>query len=435
MKKSNIIILISALLVFTSCLFEQKDIFDKTPAERMEGYLNEYQELLESSENGWILEYYPDSYLSYGGYVYFLTFNEGEVSVQFQMAADVSKEITSLYKMTPDDGPVLSFDTYNAYLHYFATPSSGEANYQGKRGDTEFKIMGKSDDESEIYLVGRKSGNPCKLVRNDEYDATEYLTACNAIKNELNYKTIVSFEFQVGDAKGEAERGGEMELNNYFYFGYPEDGVMDSEDEVLIEGEFPFCTTPDGIKLFKPVEIDGSEYDYFYYDGENNRFIAEDEYVSLNMVYTPISQQFADAEWYITKENLSPAAAAIFSEVETTLASSSDAIEYLAFGMGLSGSKKYGLEFQCTKGKGTFEYKANVKADDKLGLKYTMNNDGDAKTYLTKMLKLIDCFGRSAEKTFTVETDNFKLPTWIKLTDASNTAISIKFVKGKIAYN
>ena len=433
MKKSTILILISSLLAFTSCLFEQKEAFDKTPAERMEGYLSEYQELLESSADGWILEYYPNSDLTYGGYVYFLTFNEGEVSVQFQMAADVSKEITSLYKMTPDDGPILSFDTYNAYLHYFATPSSSE--YQGKRGDTEFKIMGKSEDESEIYLVGRKSGNPCKLVRNDEYDATEYLTACIAIKNELNYKTIVSFEFQVGDAKGEAEKGGKMDLSNYFYFGYPEDGTMDSESEVLIEGGFPFCTTPDGIRLFKPIEIEGSEYDYFYFDAQNNKFVTEDEYVSINMIYTPISQQFTEAEWYITKSNLSPAAAAIFSEVETTLASSSDAIEYIAFGTGLSGSTKYGLEFQCTNGKGTFEYNTTIKADNKLGLKYTMTNDGDAKTYLTKLLKLIDCFGRSAEKTFTVETDNLKSPTWIKLTDASNTAISIKFVKGKVAYN
>lgn len=433
MKKSTILILISSLLAFTSCLFEQKEVFDKTPAERMEGYLSEYQELLESSVDGWVMEYYPDNTLAYGGYVYFLTFNEGEVTVQFQMAADVSKEITSLYKMTPDDGPILSFDTYNAYLHYFATPSSSE--YQAKHGDTEFKIMGKSEDESEIYLVGRKSGNPCKLVRNDEYDATEYLTACNAIKNELNFKTIVSFEFQVGDAKGEAEKGGKMDLSNYFYFGYPEDGTMDSESEVLIEGGFPFCTTPDGIRLFKPIEIEGSEYDYFYFDAQNNKFVTEDEYVSINMIYTPISQQFTEAEWYIAKSNLSPAVAAIFSEVETTLASSSDAIEYIAFGTGLSGSTKYGLEFQCTKGKGTFEYKTNVKADDKLGLKYTMTNDGDAKAYLTKLLKLIDCFGRSAEKTFTVETDNFKLPTWIKLTDASNTAISIKFVKGKVAYN
>ena len=146
MKKSTILILISSLLAFTSCLFEQKEAFDKTPAERMEGYLNEYQELLESSADGWILEYYPNSDLTYGGYVYFLTFNEGEVTVQFQLAADVSKEITSLYKMTPDDGPILSFDTYNAYLHYFATPSSSE--YLGKRGDTEFKIHPSADDSS-----------------------------------------------------------------------------------------------------------------------------------------------------------------------------------------------------------------------------------------------------------------------------------------------
>lgn len=432
MKKSNIIILISSLLVFTSCLFEQKDIFDKTPAERMEAYLNEYQELLESSVDGWILEYYPDNFQSYGGYVYFLTFNEGEVSAQFQMAADVSKPITSLYKMTPDDGPVLSFDTYNAYLHYFANPSSSE--YQGKGGDTEFKIMGKSDDESEIYLVGRKSGNPCKLVRNDEWDATEYLTACNAIKNELNYKTISALEFQVGDAKGEAEKGGDMEFNNYLYFGYPEDGVMDSEDEVLIEGEFPFCTTPDGIRLFKPVEIDGAEYDYFYYDAENNKFMTEDEYVSINVIYTPISQQFSNSEWYITKNNLSTAAAGIFAQSEASLANNGDAIEYLALGMTLNNGTTYGLEFKCTKGLGTFGMNATVKADDEIGFKYTMKGEGDQQKYLVNMLKIIDCFGRLTEKTFKMETDNYKNPSYIKITDKSDASISIKLIKTKTVY-
>ena len=75
MKKSTILILISSLLALTSCLFEQKEVFEKTPAERMEGYLSEYQELLESSVDGWVMEYYPDNTLAYGGYVYFLTFN------------------------------------------------------------------------------------------------------------------------------------------------------------------------------------------------------------------------------------------------------------------------------------------------------------------------------------------------------------------------
>ena len=285
-----------------------------------------------------------------------------------------------------------------------------------------------------MTLVGRKSGNPCKLVRNDEWDATEYLTACNAIKNELNYKTISALEFQVGDAKGEAEKGGDMEFNNYLYFGYPEDGVMDSEDEVLIEGEFPFCTTPDGIRLFEPVEIDGAEYDYFYYDGENNRFITEDEYVSINVIYTPISQQFSDSEWYITKNNLSTAAAGIFAQSEASLANNGDAIEYLALGMTLNNGTTYGLEFKCTKGLGTFGMNATVKADDEIGFKYTMKGEGDQQKYLVNMLKIIDCFGRLTEKTFKMETDNYKNPSYIKLTDKSDASISIKLIKTKTVY-
>lgn len=432
MKKSNIILFLSALLVFTSCLFEQKDLFDRTPAERMDAFLNEYQTLLESADNGWMMEYYPDSDLSYGGYVYFLTFADGEVSAQFQLADDVSKAVTSLYKMTPDDGPVLSFDTYNSYIHYFATPSAGD--YQGYRGDTEFKIMGKSKDNSEIYLVGRKSGNPCTLIRNEDYNSTDYLKACNKIREELNYPSITMMEFQVGDIVGETVSNGEMVLNQHFYFEYPEDGADDSEDEVLVEGDFLFCTTPEGLKLYEPVEIDGVDYDFFYFDSENNRFVSEDEYVSINMVYTPISEQVSESEWFFTRSNLSPAAAAIFAQVESTLAGNGDAIEYLALGTGLNKGTMFGLEFKCKKGSGTFGMNTNAKAADKIGLKYSMKGEGDQVKYLSNMLKIIDCFGRLNEKTFTIETDNFKSPTMIKLTDDSDSSISMTLVKEKIAY-
>jgi hypothetical protein len=63
-----------------------------------------------------------------------------------------------------------------------------------------------------------------------------------------------------------------------------------------------------------------------------------------------------------------------------------------------------------------------------------MNGDGKQQEYLVSMLKMVDTFGRASEKTFTVETDNFKSPTWMKLTDKSNPAISIKLVKGQVAY-
>lgn len=430
MKKLNIIIFLSGLLLFTSCLFEQKDFFDKTPAERMDAFLSDYQSLLESAENGWFLEYYPDNDVAYGGYVYSLTFYDGEVSALFQLANDVSVPMTSLYKMTPDDGPVLSFDTYNPYIHYFATPSGGAENYQGYRGDTEFKIMGRSDDETRIYLVGRKSGNPCTLVMNEDYEnPAEYLEACNAIRDEINYSTITSIEFQVGDYVGEATTNGEALLNNFFYFEYSE-----GEDSEVIEGAFPFCTTPEGISLFEPIKIDGVEYDFFYYDDKKNRFISDDDYVSINMIYTPISQQLTESEWYITRSNLSASAASQFGVAETALENTGDQIEYLAIGTTLNNGKTFGLQFKCKKGAGTFALNSNVKDTDMIGFKYAMKGEGDQTKYLANMIKIIDFFGRSSEKTFKVQTDNFKNPTWIKITDNANSAFSIKLVKEKTVY-
>lgn len=431
MKKFNIIFLLTGLLLCTSCLFEQKEIFDETPAERMESFLNEYQDILEAAENGWILEYYPDSEVSYGGYVYHLSFADGNVTALFQLSDQLDKSVTSMYKMVPDDGPVLSFDTYNAYIHYFATPSGGAANYQGYRGDTEFKIMGKNSDESVIYLVGKKSGNPCTLTYFEDEDPVAYLEACNAIMDELNYPSITAIQFQVGDLVGEMQSNGVMGLTNLLYYAYPE---SEGDDATYIEGALPFCTTPEGIRPFQPIDIDGVEYDFFYYDGESNRFVSDDEYVSINFIYTPISEQFVSAEWYITKENLSPAAATIFAEVEQALIDAGDKIEYLAIGKGMNKGKTFGIEFQCKNGYGTFTMNNSIKGEDKVGMKYAMKGEGAQTTYLPKMRNIINCFGLTAEKTFKVETDNFKNPTWVKLTDTANSAFSVKLVNKKVNY-
>ena len=66
---------------------------------------------------------------------------------------------TSLYKMTTDNGPVLSFDTNNYAFHYFATPSGSSRNlygesglYQAYKGDFEFMILSATADE--VVLKG-----------------------------------------------------------------------------------------------------------------------------------------------------------------------------------------------------------------------------------------------------------------------------------------
>ena len=41
-------------------------------------------------------------------------------------------------------GPVLTFNTYNKFMHEFATPSV--SSYQAKQGDYEFYLTSKSDN-------------------------------------------------------------------------------------------------------------------------------------------------------------------------------------------------------------------------------------------------------------------------------------------------
>ena len=148
-------------LTLQSCLMEEKQLFDKSPAERMDAYLSEYNALLESSENGWLLEYYAEEDQSYGGYPYILKFAEGQVTAYFQLADDLEEAKTSYYKVTSDDGPVLTFDTYNEYIHFFATPDID--NYQAYEGDYEFRILDKNEDSSEITIQGKRTGNYMKL--------------------------------------------------------------------------------------------------------------------------------------------------------------------------------------------------------------------------------------------------------------------------------
>ena len=192
MKKIYLVLLAVLGMTVTSCLMEEKELFDKTPAERMEAYLDEYHELLASSEGGWLLQYYAEENQSYGGYAYVLKFTTADVTAWFQLASDVATSVTSLYKMTPDDGPVLAFDMYNEYLHYFATPDV--SNYEALHGDYEFRIIGKSEDNSEIYLKGRRSGNALKLVKFSG-DPVEYLNGCNAVMSGMAspaYKIVVN---------------------------------------------------------------------------------------------------------------------------------------------------------------------------------------------------------------------------------------------------
>ena len=129
-------------LALSSCLKDQEDVFDGNASES-----------LMSSENGWALDYYPDRNQSYGGFAYAIKFTGSSATVSSALLPGVSE--TSLYKMTTDNGPMLSFDSYNTLMHFFATPSGD--NYEAYDGDFEFVIDSVASDLVKIH--GKRSGN------------------------------------------------------------------------------------------------------------------------------------------------------------------------------------------------------------------------------------------------------------------------------------
>ena len=142
MKKIFSILLISAATAsFTACsTIESDEIFDKSAAERLNEATDKYTNLLTKAPYGWAFEYYPTGDADDGALLYALKFNnDGTVDV----AGDPSQEHhvmaeSSIWDIILDQGPVLSFSTYNNLIHMWSDPNS---DGEGYLGDYEFSFV------------------------------------------------------------------------------------------------------------------------------------------------------------------------------------------------------------------------------------------------------------------------------------------------------
>ncbi len=240
-----------ALLTFTlqSCSNKEEEIFEESPSVRLQALMDKTQATLVSSENGWVMDYFPDRDLSYGGFLYILKFNKQSVEAYCELSDDLSESIESLYKLSNDDGAVLSFDSYNEFLHFFATPSSGR--YEAYDGDFEFKIMKVEDDL--ITLKGKRSGNTIYLHRLKE-EPVQYLEKCvQTSENIFAPKASGTYGGTAIEALVDPDvRYITIYLNGGEYGQY-------------------FLPTPTGVRFVEPLEINGATISELSYN--NIKFI------------------------------------------------------------------------------------------------------------------------------------------------------------------
>lgn len=256
--KTNKILLYTLLalpaLLMQSCLKDQEDIFDKPYSQRMEEYLQAAQDSLVSAPYGWAFDYYPENNQSYGGFTYTIAFSKDADTVRFENNPDDGK-LVSLYKMKEDDGPVLSFDTYNNFLHKYATPSNGK--YQGYKGDFEFVID--SVGNGVVKVHGKKTGNTLYLRKLTE-PASSYMAKVvdmgdSFFPSEVDL-TIGGKPYQIvftdlTNRQADIYEGGQYLTTSAYNF------------------------TDKGLRLYQPLTINGVRVQDFTYDDDKLTMSAE----------------------------------------------------------------------------------------------------------------------------------------------------------------
>lgn len=327
MKINNLYKMMIGLLLcaplFQSCLKDDDEIFDKNPSQRLQEYMAEAKEVLMSAEKGWLLEMYPHSKQAYGGYAFIVRFDEEKVYASSEFS-DSDVEVSSLYKMTDDDGPVLSFDTYNALLHLLSTPSS--SNYQAFQGEFEFVVLSATPDL--VTLRGKKTNNIMYMRKMTESQQT-YLDKLNAIDNSL----ILS---GFGGTVGGTQVVGTIDTDYRQITFTPSGG-----DPVKTS----YSMTDEGLRLYTPVEVSGVKLEEFIIDPETNSLTGKGSDVVFNAVFPEGWRAYDKYEGnYILNFNN--------NLVEVTLTPAGDGISYLMSGL----NSQFDVQLKWVRSSGCLEW-------------------------------------------------------------------------------
>lgn len=266
MKKIILISLIALGLGLSSCVNEVEEVFDKPASQRLEERMNECKTLLTSAEHGWMIRYFPSSEQSYGGSTYAAKFDaSGNVTVAGEIALllsdEVSETVTSHYSINSSSSVVLSFDTYNKYIHYWSDPDEWSANRF--EGDFEWAFV--SGDKNQMIFRGIKTDNKVVFTALDK-DIVTSAQKTAAIEVAVADGLYVGYRCSVEGVDTGIVLYDDDVFNLLTY--YP-DGDLSGEYI-----NYPYAYTEEGISLYEPVTVEGVTVQNFKW--ENQTFVSTD---------------------------------------------------------------------------------------------------------------------------------------------------------------
>lgn len=305
-------VMLLASVAFTSCDNEEDDIFDASAAERLEQYKVQYSDMFTSNGGKWVMEYFANDWEQ--GYAMVMTFSsDGSVTVAGNNKwIDGYKSETSLWSIISDNGPVLTFNSFNTVFHVFSTPENivgGPVNDReedidetgtGHGGDYEFMVMGATDESGNtVRLKGKKYGYTILMHRLDAAtDDEAYLAEYAAAPAKMFHEKITPLYME-----DEAGRKFTVTQKDGIVSFYQQD-----YDSIMYTVSYNALLKPDGIRFMNPIEIpckDGNNYTVQSFKlGEKQELVSVDGSCKATITAGPLSELFVKKsyEWAVSTD-------------------------------------------------------------------------------------------------------------------------------------
>ena len=270
MKLVNSIIYIAFVFITVSCTFEEANIFPDTSAIRIEKTKKEYNNVLCSSSNGWVMEYFPNPTTE--GYTFLVKFNtsgSAEIAGKNQYLGNKFTTDTCLFQMIADDGPVLTFNSYGkkGVLHLFANPKdpAGTTSMDGigLGGDYEFIVI--KATQSEVKLKGKKWGSYVYLHKlADNQSWTQYFDLLDNM-NDFLFKTTNNILNLIVNKDT---------LPSYYGTTHIFRIIKTGEDPLIDGANYPFIVTTTGLRLYSPYILNDFNMQNFVLSVDKKQLVS-----------------------------------------------------------------------------------------------------------------------------------------------------------------
>lgn len=339
-----------ALALFTvlcsSCKFEQEDYFEESASLRITHLNEQLQDRLvkQSAEgnNGWVIQYFvagTDDYSFEGFNLFGRFYANGRVTLagnhRYLRNGNANKytEYDSYYEMLAEEGPVLSFNTWNDVLTVFEDPVSPTAapgnivsDGEGMNGDHNLVLREYKDE----YLTfrGERHGAAVRFIPCDR-TWQEYMDAVAKTKSDITSDLITAYYVTNGV--------------DTMYFSGLNKGVFNYCDRVNdpLKNKVLSCVfTPDGFRLHHTDTLKANKFQEFHIVADSTCLKSESDSVRVIACWDNYIVNIRTTVWKFDSESLTAEQKSLCDQINEELKKYNKNYSLASIGLGRSSGNK-----------------------------------------------------------------------------------------------